>query len=104
MRKPYMIVLFVLVSVIGSSIILMSYNMVSTEHLVCKTYVNHVEGVCMCERNVEHLQKWDNSSTEDTLLEERALKSLQKKIAETKTDDKHYQKLALCPETPPNLG
>ncbi|KAK3609940.1 hypothetical protein CHS0354_011770 [Potamilus streckersoni] len=45
----------------------------------------------------------NNTSPEDSLLEERALKSLLKKIAVSKTDDKHYKKHALCPEAPPNL-
>ncbi|KAK3609941.1 hypothetical protein CHS0354_011770 [Potamilus streckersoni] len=103
MTKRVIATFFAIISCIGTLTILTSYNGILHGHGLCRTYVNLSNGGCTCNQAAANFQKLNNTSLKDSVLEELASKSLQKKIAQSKTDDKQYQKLALCPETPPYL-
>ncbi|KAL3885099.1 hypothetical protein ACJMK2_025197 [Sinanodonta woodiana] len=104
MKENNIFMFFVIITVIGGLMILTSYFEISTAHVVCRTYANLSKSVCTCNVTAaEPLQRMNNNILDNSLLEELASKSLQKKIADSQTDNKQYQALALCPETPPNL-
>ncbi|KAL3885097.1 hypothetical protein ACJMK2_025195 [Sinanodonta woodiana] len=103
MMKDGIVTFFVIISCIGTLVILTSYNGVMREHVSCRAYANVSNGGCRCNQAVGHFKKFDDTSLNDSILEELASKSLHEKIAESTRDDKHYHKLAFCPETPPNL-
>ncbi|KAK3609938.1 hypothetical protein CHS0354_011768 [Potamilus streckersoni] len=104
MRENTIFRFFITITFIGGLMILTSYMGISTRKLVCRTYANLSNSGCTCNMTVDPLPRLNtNTSTDDSLLEELASKSLRKKIAESNIDNKHYQANALCPETPPKL-
>ncbi|KAK3609936.1 hypothetical protein CHS0354_011768 [Potamilus streckersoni] len=103
MKKRLMATIFILITVMGSSIILKSYKDISLGHVVRRTYVDLWKSDCTCNRNDVQYQRLNDTSLDDAVLEELAWRSLQRKIAESKLDVNYYQKLELCPEQPPYL-